>query len=113
MLFNNLYIQSGFKKDDSTINQLLYICHEILLSFDSYPPSEVRAVFLDISKAFDKDWHKVFVYKMKCNGIQGESLSLLSLDGRYQRTLLIGNTSEWAPVEAGVPQGSVRGPYCF
>ena len=37
-----------------------------------------RAVFLDISKAFDKVWHKGLVSKMKCNGIQGDLLSLLS-----------------------------------
>ena len=89
ILFNNLYPylisnklipdkQSGFKKNDSTVNQLLYICHEILLSYDSNPPSEVRAVFLDISKAFDKVWREGLVFEMKCNGIQGKPLSLLS-----------------------------------
>ena len=107
--------QSGFKKNDSTINQLLYICHVILLSFDGNPPREVRAVFLDISKAFDKVWHKGLVFKMKCNGIQGDLLSLLSdfLDNRYQRTLLNGKTSEWAYIEVGIPQGSVLGPLLF
>ena len=93
----------------------MYICHEILLSFDANPPREVIAVFLDISKAFDKIRHKGLVFKMKCNGIQGDLLSLLSdfLDNRYQRTLLNGKTSEWAHIEAGVPQGSVIGPLLF
>ena len=52
---------------------------------------------------------------MKYNGIQGEPLSLLSdfLDERYQRTVINGKTSQWAHVEAGVPQGSVSwAPYC-
>ena len=49
-----------------------------MLSFDANPPKEVRAVFLDISKAFDKVWHKGLVFKMKCNGIQGDLLSFLS-----------------------------------
>ena len=97
-LFNNLYPypitnnlisdkQSGFKKGDSTVNQLLYVCHEIFLSFDANPPNEVRAVFLDISKAFDKVWHEGLVFKMKRNGIQSDLLGLLSdfLDHRYQR----------------------------
>ena len=85
------------------------------MSFDCNPPSDVRAGFLDISKAFDKVWYEGLVFKMKCNGIQGEPLTLLSdsLDDRYQRTVLNGKTSEWAHVEAGVPQGSVIGPYCF
>ena len=55
-LFNNLYPylisnklisekQSGIKINESIINQLLYICHEILLSFDSNPPREVKNGF--------------------------------------------------------------------
>ena len=44
--------QSGFKPDDSCINQLLSITHEIYESFDV--GLEVRSVFLDISKAFNK-----------------------------------------------------------
>ena len=46
--------QSGFRSSDSCIKQLLSITHEILQSFDPTPPLEVRSVFLDISKAFDK-----------------------------------------------------------
>ena len=48
--------QSGFKSDDSCTNQLLSITHEIYKSFDN--GLEVRSIFLDISKAFDKVWHK-------------------------------------------------------
>ena len=48
--------QSGFKRSNSCINQLLAITHEIYKSFDAC--LDVRAVFLDISKAFDKVWHQ-------------------------------------------------------
>ena len=53
---NNLFTkcQSGFLPGDSCISQLLSIVHEILSSFDYKPPADVRAIFLDISKAFDK-----------------------------------------------------------
>ena len=53
-LANNLLApnQSGIKPGDSCINQLLSITHEICSSFDD--GFEVRSVFLDISKAFDK-----------------------------------------------------------
>ena len=44
--------QSGFKPGDSCINQLLSITHEIYHSMDE--GYEIRGVFLDISKAFDK-----------------------------------------------------------
>ena len=53
-LENNLILpnQSGFKPGDSCINQLLSMTHKIYNSFDE--GLEVRSVFLDISKAFDK-----------------------------------------------------------
>ena len=50
--------QSGFKPGDSYINQLQAITHEIYKSFDAC--LDVRAVFLDISKAFDKSGTRVF-----------------------------------------------------
>ena len=43
---------SGVKPGDSWISQLLSITHCIYISFDN--GYEVRGVFLDISKAFDK-----------------------------------------------------------
>ena len=59
--------QSGFRPSDSCINQLLAITHEIFETFDCNPSLEVRAVFLDISKAFDKVWHGL-LYKLKSMG---------------------------------------------
>ena len=64
--------QSGFKPGDSCINQLLSIILEIYKSFDD--GFEVRGVFLDISKAFDKIWHKGIIFKLKQNGISGKLL---------------------------------------
>ena len=55
--------QSGFKPGDSCINQFLPITHEIYQSFDS--GLDDRGVFLDISKAFDKEWHKGLICKLK------------------------------------------------
>ena len=49
--------QSGFRPSNSCQYQLLPIVHEIYASFDCNPPLDVRAVFLDISKAFDGVWH--------------------------------------------------------
>ena len=51
-----LHTQSGFKPDDSCINKLLFIALEIYQSFNDN--LEVKSIFLDISKAFDRVWHK-------------------------------------------------------
>ena len=82
--------QSGFKPGDSCINQLLAITHEIYKSFDD--GFEVRGVFLDISKAFDKVWHEGLIFKLKQNGISGNLLNLLRdfLGNRKQGILLNG-----------------------
>ena len=61
--------QSGFKPGDSYINQLLCITQDIYQSLDD--GLETRHVFLDISKAFDKVWHKGLLFKLKQNGILG------------------------------------------
>ena len=43
--------QTGFKPNDSCVNQLISFTYEIYQSF--YGVLEVRGVFVDISKAFD------------------------------------------------------------
>ena len=126
IIFNHLYTylvannlitknQSGFRPGDSTTNQLLYLIDEIHKAFDCVESFEVRAVFLDISKAFDKVWHEGLIYKLKQNGISGSLLNLLQnyLSNRKQRVALNGCFSEPCIVESGVPQGSVLGPLLF
>ena len=126
IIFNNLYNylhlnglitknQSGFRPGDSTTNQLLYLVDEIHHAFDSPESLEVRAVFLDISKAFDKVWHEGLIFKLEQNGISGGLLKLFGnyLSNRKQRVILNGSYSEYSIIKSGVPQGSVLGTLLF
>ena len=105
--------QSGFRPNDSTVNQLAFLYHSFCEALDK--KKDLRIIFCDISKAFDKVWHKGLLYKLKTLGIMGNLLSLLKnyLDNRQQRVLIRGQSSEWGRLEAGVPQGSVLGPLLF
>ena len=67
--------QSGFKSGDSCIKQLLSITHEIYSFFDE--GLEVRSIFVDISKAFDKVWQHEIIFELTQNGISGSLLNLL------------------------------------
>ena len=105
--------QSGFKPGDSCINQPVSITHGIYSSFDD--GFEVRSVFLEISKAFDKVWHEGIIFKLKQNGVSDDLLNILSdfLRKRKQRVSLNGQPSSWTNVNAGVRQGSIIGPLLF
>ena len=67
-LSNNIIsnFQSGFIKGDSTTNQLTYMYNDIVQALDE--GTEVRAVFCDMSKAFDRVWHKGLLIKLKYIG---------------------------------------------
>ena len=56
-------LQSGFVHGDSTTYQLLHTYHQFCEAVDN--GKEVRAVFCDISKAFDRVWHKGLLHKLR------------------------------------------------
>ena len=107
--------QSGFHPWDSTTNQLLYLVNEIHQAFEDPKSLEVRAVLLDISKAFDKVWHDGLIFKLKQNGVSGGLLKLFEnyLHNRKQGVVLNVTYSDYSIIESGVPQVSVIGPLLF
>ena len=105
--------KSDFEPVDTCTNQLLSITLEIFKSFDD--GWEVRGVFLDISKTFDKVWHEGLLLKLRLKRISGNLLKFMEdfLAIRYHRIVLNWQVSKWAAVKAGVPQGSIYGLLLF
>ena len=104
---------SGFKKRDNTISQLLHIIHKIHQGLDD--GKEICLLFMDVTKAFDRVWHKGLIHKLKNCGVSGPLLKLLScyLSNRHQRVVLENKRSSLLGINAGVPQGSILGPLLF
>ena len=109
LICNNLIYSnhSGFLTGHSTVCQLISLYHQIVQSFDN--KTQTCVIFCDISKAFDRVWHKGLIFKLKQNGICGQLLSWIEnyLSERSQRVFIGRSYSE--RILAGVPQGSVLG----
>ena len=112
---NNLLssLQSSFIPGDSTVNKLTFLYNTFCQALDA--GKEVRAVFCDISKAFDRVWHTGLLAKLRAAGVTGEALAWFSnyLSNRKQRVILPGAVFDWTYIKAGVPQGSILGPLFF
>ena len=112
---NNLltWRNSGFKKSDSAMNQIINITHKIYSDLDD--GRDVCLVFLDVSKAFDRVWHDGLLFKLRCFGVSGVMLDWFQsyICDRKQRVVINGQISSLLDIDAGVPQGSIIGPLLF
>ena len=61
------------------------------------------------------EWHAGLLEKLKELGVRNPLLMWIEsyLKGRKQRVIIEGQSSDWAAIESGVPQGSVLGPLLF
>ena len=105
--------QSGFQTGDSTVNQLVSIYNNFAKHYDQ--GITTQAIFFDISKAFDRVWHKGLLLKLNSLGVRGKLLEWFQdyLSHRTQIVVLGGETSDPKELTTGVPQGSVLGPLLF
>ena len=73
---------------------------------------EVRVIFYDISKAFDRVWHRGLQKKLESIGIRGSLLDWVQnyLSGRKQRVVINNASSDWGFITVGVHRGSILGP---
>jgi hypothetical protein len=75
----------------------------------------VRAVFIDLSKAFDTLSNGVLLEKLQAYGIKGNELLWFTdyLFCRHQFVCIGVNLSPYEPAFSRVPQGSILGPLLF
>ena len=107
LVSNNLITknQSGFRPGDSCTKQLLTLVNDIHSAFDDKNCLEIRSVYFDMSKAFDKVWHEDLIFKLKQNGIEGKLLGLLQnyLSNRKQCVVINGmESSGFCPSTVGL-----------
>ena len=103
--------QSGYRPGHNTQMQLVHLTHSLYESLDR--GMDYTVIYLDISKYFDKIWHKGLLKKCEIEfGISGTLLKWLGsyLDCRTQRVRVNNALSSTKTLNAGCPQGSVLGP---
>ena len=85
----------------------MYLYNEFSNALDKN--KEVRVVFLDISKAFDRVWHRGLLTKLTEVGFSENMTDWFHsyFSNRQQRVCIRGVTSSWQNINAGVPQGSI------
>lgn len=104
--------QFGFREGHSTIEQTHRIVNTISQSLEK--KLYCSAAFLDIQQAFDKVWYEGILFKIKKLLPHSYYLLLKSylcdrlFQVKYQDAL-----SEFQPISAGVPQGSILGPFLY
>ena len=97
----------------STVNHLTDMYYTFFQALDE--GKEVHVESCDISKAFDRVWHRGLLAKLYHYGNTGNLFRWLVsyLSNRFQRVTISGGISDLVEILAGVPKGSILGPLLF
>ncbi len=105
--------QYGFCKGRSTGDLLSLLTDSWSSSLSCF--GETFSVALDISKAFNRIWHRSLISKLPSFGFYPSLCSFIFsfLSGRSISAVVDGHCSSPKPINNGVPQGSVLSPTLF
>ena len=105
--------QYGFRAKHSTELAALNLVDHLTYKLDS--GNIPTNIYIDLSKAFDTLTHSILLDKMSFYGMNGVAYDLLKsyLTQRQQVVEYNGCISDKLLINAGVPQGSVLGPFLF
>ena len=105
--------QHGFRAGRSCLSQLIEHYDNIIAALERKHNFDV--IYTDFAKAFDKCDHGIIAHKIREAGIVGKlGLWLYNfLDGRKQKVVVQGTSSQESEVLSSVPQGTVLAPILF
>lgn len=105
--------QFGFRPNLCTVRQTTRLSNNIIKAFNKR--HHTGAIFLDISKAFDRVWHEGLIIKMIRIGLSNQLVKII-LEYLSNRSFIVAindHNSQPNAIEAGVPQGSPIAPTLY
>lgn len=105
--------QFGFRNAHSTVQQLARVAETVANNQNLGDSSGM--FLLDLEKAFDTVWHHGLLHKLIVNEVPLQLVKMIGsyLSNRSFKVTIGSDSSSPRPIPAGVPQGSILGPYLF
>ena len=107
--------QAGFRRNQSTEDQVLRITQKISDGFQAKPARRTVLAMLDYSKAYDRVWRQELLHEMIDKGVPNQMVRWFRafLQDRSAQVLYNGALSKKVFLRQGLPQGAVSSPLLF